>query len=170
MKKTKTIIRKYYSKRQGRMITKTYTYSVGKSSRGKTIIGKNGKITKQGFKNYKNWLKQYKQELIDNGASPSVVRDAMEAAKDEIRDRAIKHQKLTTTGLEGHLEHRNSGDKIRMYFTNFGTDVETEAELSGLDVNDILNENNWSNGILTIDGVAYIFEQTYRYGALRRRG
>lgn len=150
-------------------VSKEYTYEYGKSTKGKVLVNKKGQINKKNFE-------AYKQRLIDEarekGASPAKVRTLQSELEDYVKDRSIHKQRLTTTGFEGHMEYYNNmstgENKIKSYFANFGTDVETEAEILGINPIDILNEANWSNGLLTIGSAVYELQHTYRLGALKR--
>ena len=57
MKKMKTVVRRYFSKKKGVWVEKTYTYTKDYEQR-KVIVTKTGKITKKG--------QQRIDEMLDN--------------------------------------------------------------------------------------------------------
>ncbi len=92
------VTRTYYSKRLGKIVTKTYTYGEGKSRRGLTLVGKDGKITPNSKKNVLKF-----KESIDNNpflsrAEKITLKNKLDAL---IKVRHDSGKKLTTTGFYG---------------------------------------------------------------------
>ena len=137
---------------------KIYTYDAArykythKSTRGLTLVGKNGRIDKKNIQKFKY--------LIDNNNSYTAAEkrylkadlDAMVAQKHKAG------QKLTTTGFLGHLET----DKVSKMFTNAGystTDVAAEYNIPEAE---LLNPNNWIGNQFKFGSAAFTFNFTYQ--------
>lgn len=137
---------------------KIYTYDASrykykhKSTRGFTLVGKDGRIDKKNIQKFK--------DLIDSNSSYSAAEkrylkadlDAMVAQKHKAG------QKLTTTGFMGHLET----NKISKMFANAGystADVAKEYEILEAD---LLDAKNWSGNQFKNGGVILTFNFTYQ--------
>ena len=143
-------VRSWYSKKLGKTITKTYIYE-HKSTRGKTLVGKNGKVNK---KNVDEFIKE-----INNNPELSAVqkRTMVNELRAEIRDRVHNNKKLTTTGFAGQ---RADTDVERMFY-NVGIDPEEIAAEQNIDILDLIDKRNWAGDVFTINGVKYKFSFTY---------
>lgn len=137
---------------------KIYTYDASrykythKSTRGLTLVGKNGRVDKKNIQKFK--------DLIDNNNSYTAAEkrylkadlDAMVAQKHKAG------QKLTTTGFLGHLE----SNKISKMFTNAGYatfDVATEYNIPEAE---LLNPNNWAGNQFKFGAINLTFNFTYQ--------
>lgn len=159
--KQHVVIRRYYSKRAKMWVTKEYSYKYGKSTRGKILVNAKGQINKKNYQAYRDAIDR-NDKLTD--AEKKTLKNTLE---DYVEERARNRQKLSTTGFEGHIEY-GAARKIEGYFTNFGTSAEIEAEINNLDVEDVLNPNNWINGQLQIGSMIFELEHNYRTGILKR--
>lgn len=137
---------------------KVYTYDASrykykhKSTRGLTLVGKNGRINKKNIQKFK--------DLIDNNPSytPAEKRylkadlDALVAQKHK------SGKKLTTTGFLGHLE----SDKVSKMFTNAGYSAAEVAADYGIPEAELLNPNNWVGNQFKFGTIAFTFNFTYQ--------
>lgn len=146
----KTVTRTYNTKKG--VVTKTYTYDIGhKSTRGKTLVGKNGKLNKKNYDNYAN-------EIANSTELTSAEKRAIMADLNAvIKQRKKDGKKLTTSGFEGH---RASSELERM-FSNLGYSAEELADVTGISVSDLTNKDNWSGDTLTAGGKKYKLNWTY---------
>lgn len=148
--KKHTVTRTWTTK-SGITRTKTYTYGVGKSRRGKVLVSKSGTLNKkniQAFKDEINSSKRYtaaeKRALI---ADLNII----------IKQRQKSNRKLTTTGFVGEIEDK----AISRMFANAGYSAEEAAKELGVSEADILDKRNWSGETFTLGPVAYQFKFNY---------
>ena len=151
----KTVTRTYKTKNG--IVTKTYSYDYRnykkKSTRGKTLVSKSGKI------NYKN-IADFKNEIDNSMDLSDTMKRSMKADLDAyVKQRSIDKQKLTVSGFQGHLE----SDKMDRMFANLGASPDEIANEYGFDEYDLVDEANWSNGIYTdpTTGKSYRVNWTY---------
>lgn len=137
---------------------KIYTYDASrykythKSTRGLTLVGKNGRIDKKNIQKFK--------DLIDKNSSYTAAEkrylkadlDAMVAQKHKAG------QKLTTTGFLGHLET----DKVSKMFTNAGYSTADVAAEYNIPEAELLNPNNWIGNQFKFGTTAFTFNFTYQ--------
>ena len=110
------------------------------SKRGKTLVGKNGRITTNSKKNVE-WYKQQIDLREDLSKSEKI---ALKADVDAYVESAHRQgRKLTTNGLEAR--YVESG--IERLLTNAGYTVDEFADEVGVSVGDVMNPGNWSNGL-----------------------
>lgn len=132
--KIKTIIRSYYSKKAGGMVTKTYTYDASryKNTRSKpdVIVYKSGKVNQ---KNYEKFLSSIPKEDI------AARQDFMNIVK----FRSQNKEKLSETYFTATKEK----DKIKRMFINLGYSYQEAAKEINVDQLEILNEENWDKNI-----------------------
>lgn len=161
------VTRTYFSKRLGKIVTKTYTYGEGKSRRGLTLVGKDGKITPNSKKNVLKF-----KESIDN--NPFLTRAEKITLKNKldalIKVRHDSGKKLTTTGFYGWMEE----DKVNRLLVNAGYTAEELADEVGVDVEDILNPDNWKtpdkgNTYFQLGDTIYDIKFNYTSSILVRR-
>lgn len=137
---------------------KIYTYDASrykythKSTRGLTLVGKNGRIDKKNIQKFK--------DLIDNNNSYTAAEKRyLKADLDALV--AQKHkagQKLTTTGFLGHLET----DKVSKMFTNAGYSTADVAAEYNIPEAELLNPNNWVGNQFKFGSAAFTFNFTYQ--------
>lgn len=147
---SRTVTRKYYQKKTGLWITKTYTYA-HPSTKGLTLVNKRGKV------NTKN-VERLKKTIQDNDSfKEEYKRKLLKDLEATIAQRAKDKHKLTSTGFFGKQE----SDSIARFFINAGYSAEEFADEYDLDVEDVLNEENWSSGDLLLGGRIFRFNWTY---------
>lgn len=111
-----------------------------KSKRGRTLVGKNGVISKNSKNNVEKLIKtiQDRDDLSDSEkiTLTSDIRAYVDAYHQS-------HKKLTVNGFFAHYE----SDKINRMLTNAGYTPEELADELGVNVEDILNKENWNKDI-----------------------
>lgn len=156
MRKEKRVVkRRWFSKKQNTWTEKTYVYEHGKSTKGKILVNKQGKINEKNVEKYK--------ETINNNAniSEEAKRELLEMLDQTIDHRKDHIKELTTSGFRSlHIN-----DPITRMFSNAGYSVEEVAEEYGLNVDDLLDEKNWNGSIFM--GM-YQFNFTYTGDIFKR--
>lgn len=147
----KHTVKRTWTTKSGITKTKSYTYGVGKSRRGKVLVSKSGTLNKkniQAFKDEINNSKKYsaaeKRALI---ADLNII----------IKQRQKSNRKLTTTGFVGEIEDK----AISRMFANAGYSAEEAARELGVTEAEILDKRNWSGETFTLGSVAYQFKFNY---------
>lgn len=139
---------------------KIYTYDASKykykhkSTRGFTLVGKNGRIDK-------NNIQKFKDSIDSNPAYTAAEKRYLKADLDAmVAQKHASGQKLTTTGFLGHLET----NKISKMFANAGYSTADVAKEYGLNEADLLDARNWSgNQFKNVStGVILTFNFTYQ--------
>lgn len=123
-----------------------------KSTRGLTLVGKNGRIDKKNIQKFKDTIDANKAYTAAEKRYLKADLDAM------VAQRHKANQKLTTTGFLGHLE----SDKISKMFTNAGYSTAEVAAEYGLSEAELLNPKNWAGNEFTSGGRALTFTFTYQ--------
>ena len=151
----KTVTRKY--KTNSGVVTKTYIYDYKnykkKSTRSKTLVSKSGKINKKN-------VSDFKKKIDDSENLSAAEKRSMKADLDAyVKQRSIDKKKLTVSGFQGHLE----SDKMSRMFANLGASSDEIADEYGFDEGDLLDADNWINGIYTdpTTGKSYRVNWTY---------
>ena len=141
--KKRTVVRKYFSKRRNEWVTKTYEYNAKKAKRSDLIVGKSGKV-------YKDRLKKLRESLDD-------PNDQYEL------DLIIENQlyKKDPRISERTLRSMIADSKIEKAIINTGYTPDELAAEMGIDVADLLDENNWSGSEFTFGGKTWNFEFRY---------
>ena len=156
---TKRIKRTWWSKSQGKYITRVYEYETVKtggrvttksrSRRSKLIVGKNGV--------YQDRL----EELLTATSDPAMRAEI----KAKVREAVRKKEKMTIKSLLSKI----SESKIEKAFINAGyTEKEILDEL-GVPRDVLFNEENWSGSEFSYGGAVYDFVFTYTGSVLVRR-
>lgn len=147
--------RRWFSKKKNTWIEKEYVYNYKKSTRGRILVDKNGRIIKNNIQKLKDQIKAKYDKSVSDYLTSELDRIVEE--KSNIRN----HKELRTTGFWGRLE---DNDVTRM-FSNMGQDLDDIADIYGFDPNDILNEDNWDfkNNTFTdpVTGKVFNFQFTY---------
>ena len=141
--KKRTVVRKYFSKRKNEWVTKTYEYNVKKAKRSDLIVGKSGKV-------YKDRLKK--------------LRDSLDDPNDQYElDLLIENQlyKKDPRISERTLRSMLAGSKIEKAIINTGYTPEELAAEMGIDVMDLLDEDNWDGSTFSFGGDSWDFEFRY---------
>lgn len=137
---------------------KIYTYDASrykykhKSTRGLTLVGKNGRVDKKNIKKFKDLIDNNKSYTASEKRYLKADLDAM------IAQRHKAGEKLTTTGFLGHLE----SNKISKMFTNAGystSDVSAEYKIPEAE---LLNPSNWTGNQFKFGATALTFNFTYQ--------
>ena len=141
--KKRTVVRKYFSKRKNEWVTKTYEYNAKKAKRSDLIVGKSGKV-------YKDRLKKLRDSLSD-------PNDQYEL------DLLIENQlyKKDPRISERTLRSMLAGSKIEKAIINTGYTPEELAAEMGIDVMDLLDEDNWDGSTFSFGGDSWDFEFRY---------
>lgn len=148
--------RTWTNKKTGETITREYTYKTGKSRKGYVLIDSKGYLRKKNIEKYK--------QMIDSNDSYTIAEKRMLKVDldNYISARKGSHRKLTTRGFEGHLQE----NEIERMFANAGMSSSEVAQDMGIEEADILNPDNWQNGLLVINGIKYAFNHNYTGDAL----
>ena len=146
----------------------------GKTNRSRRLVGKNGQYNAQNKKNHDALVREIesrddltlkqKQDLIKdldvyidvhrkNGKTGSVNGFWSKELKITKEDRALMS--------EEELKEARAMLKMEKAFSNMGLDVDELAGELKTTRKDLLDKNNWSGNILTIDGKNYYFRFTY---------
>ena len=149
--KKRTVVRKYFSKRKNEWVTKTYEYNVKKAKRSDLIIGRTGKI-------YKDRLKKLRDSLSD-------PNDQYEL------DLLIENQlyKKDPRISERTLRSMLANSKIEKAIINTGYTPEELAAEMGIDVMDLLDEDNWDGSTFSFGGDSWDFEFRYDGSVMTKR-
>lgn len=137
---------------------KIYTYDAArykythKSTRGLTLVGKNGRIDKKNIQKFK--------DIIDASTEyTSAEKRFLKADLDAIVKQKHKSgSKLTTTGFLGHLE----SNKIAKMFVNAGYSTADVAAEYGVSEADLLDPANWMGNQFRHGSEVLTFQFTYQ--------
>lgn len=149
--KKRTVVRKYFSKRKNEWVTKTYEYNAKKAKRSDLIVGKSGKV-------YKDRLKK--------------LRDSLDDPNDQYElDLLIENQlyKKDPRISERTLRSMLAGSKIEKAIINTGYTPEELAAEMGIDVMDLLDEDNWDGSTFSFGGDSWDFEFRYDGSVMTKR-
>ena len=145
-------ITRTWTTKSGITKTKTYTYAGrGKSRRGLTLVGKNGKINKKNVEKFKDEIRN------DNSLTTAEKQGFIADLNIMTKQRAGEGRKLTTTGFYGEL----SSSRINRLLANAGYSVEEAAMELGINEADILNAANWSGDVFSYGGKNWSVKFTY---------
>lgn len=137
---------------------KIYTYDASKykythkSTRGITLVGKNGRIDKNNIQKFK--------DIIDANTSYSAVEKRyLKARLDaEVKQRHSDSKRLTSAGFLGVLEK----NKIAKMFTNAGYSTADVAAEYGISESELLDKSRWAGDTFTSSsGKVLHFKFTY---------
>lgn len=149
----KRVKRTYYSKKKDEWITKVYNYT-GKSRRGLTLVGKDGRITPNSKKNVEKFIESIKNNISYNEAEKRTLINDLKA---KILSYSENGKKLTTTGFMGMQED----SKVSRYLVNLGYTSSELSDLYEIPEDAILNEDNWSGDTFTYGGLSYLVQFNY---------
>lgn len=111
-----------------------------KSKRGRTLVGKNGVISKNSKKNVDELIRTI-QERTDLSSSEKVTLiNDVHAYVDAYHQ---SNKKLTVNGFFAHYE----SDKINRMLTNAGYTAQELADELGISEEDVLNRANWDKDV-----------------------
>lgn len=132
--------------------TKTYVYKgTGKSRRGLTLVGKNGKINKKNVQKFKDQIK------ADTSLTTAEKQGFIADLNIMTKQRMAEGRKLTTTGFYGELQ----SSKVTRLLANAGYSSEEAAMELGISETDILNTSNWNGDVFSFGGASYLIKFTY---------
>ena len=140
--KQRTVVRKYFSKRKNEWVTKTYHYNRKKAKRSDLIVGKSGKVYKDRLKKLKDSLDEYDQFELD-----LII----------IHQQAKKDARISERTLRSML----ADSKIQKAIINTGYTPDELAAEMGIDVADLLDEDNWDDDIFKLGDRTWNFEFRY---------
>lgn len=140
----------YYRKKTGTWVTYEYTYE-HKSKKGLTLVDKRGRILTKN-------VTTFKESILNNtDFNEPQKRALIDDLNMYIQERHKHKNKLTTTGFMG----TQSNTDITRFLANAGYSVEELASEIGENEDEILNENNWYDNMLHINGRTFKFNWTY---------
>ena len=148
--KKRTVVRKYFSKRKNAWVTKTYEYNAKKAKRSDLIVGKSGKVYKDRLKKLKDSLDEYDQFELD-----LII----------IHQQAKKDARISERTLRSML----ADSKIQKAIINTGYTPDELAAEMGIDVMDLLDEDNWDGSTFTFGGDSWDFEFRYDGSVMTKR-
>lgn len=148
--KKHTVTRTWTTK-SGIKKTKTYTYGVGKSRRGKVLVSKSGKLNKKNIQAFKDEIN--KSTKYTEAEKRSLIADL----NIMLKQRQKSNRRLTTTGFVGELE----SEAVSRMLSNAGYSIEEAATELGVSEADLLDKKNWKDDVFTIGAVAYQFRFNY---------
>ena len=139
--KKKTVVRKYFSKRKNEWVTKIYEYDT--RAKSPLIINKKGKV-------YEDKLKRLRESLTDPNEQAEL-------------DLLIENQlyKKNPRISEKTLRSMLAGSKIEKAIINTGYTPDELAAEMGIDVMDLLDEDNWDGDIFKLGDRTWNFEFRY---------
>lgn len=144
------VTRTWYNKKLGKYITKTYEYN-HPSKKGLTLVDKRGRILTKNVNTFKDSI------LNNTEFNEPQKRALIDDLNMYIQERHKHKNKLTTTGFMG----TQSNTDITRFLANAGYSVEELAGEIGENEDEILNENNWYDNMLHINGRTFKFNWTY---------
>ena len=144
------VTRTWYNKKLGKYVTKTYEYN-HPSKKGLTLVDKRGRILTKNVNTFKDSI------LNNTEFNEPQKRALIDDLNMYIQERHKHKNKLTTTGFMG----TQSNSDITRFLANAGYSVEELASEIGENENDILNETNWYDNMLHINGRTFKFNWTY---------
>lgn len=129
--------RRWYSKKKQIWVEKEYVYEHGKSTKGKILVNKEGKV------NEKN-LKKYIDSINSNTSlSETDKKELTDLLSEIVHNRQYKKKELTTSGFAS-LKINNP---IERMFSNAGYSVDDVVNEYGFDRDELLNEENWKGSV-----------------------
>ena len=137
---------------------KIYTYDASrykythKSTRGLTLVGKNGRIDKKNIQKFK--------DIIDasTGYSDAEKRYLKADLDSLVKQKHKAGDKLTTTGFLGHREK----NQIAKMFANAGYSTADVAAEYGMSEADLLDPDNWTGNQFQFGSKTLTFTFTYQ--------
>lgn len=146
----KTVKRTWFNKKTGQLVTKTYTYE-HKSKRGLTLVDKRGRIMQKNINKFKDTIND--NPNYTEGEKITLISDLNAVVNRKHLDKV----KLTTNGFMGIQQE----EAIPRFFVNAGYSPEEFANEIGEAIEDVLDENNWVDEQLIINGRVFKFNWTY---------
>ena len=139
--KKKTVVRKYFSKRKNEWVTKVYEYDT--RAKSPLIINKKGKV-------YEDKLKRLRNSLSDPNDQAEL-------------DLLIENQlyKKNPRISEKTLRSMLADSKIEKVIINTGYTPDELAAEMGINVMDLLDEDNWDGDIFKLGDRTWNFEFRY---------
>lgn len=139
--KKKTVVRKYFSKRKNEWVTKIYEYDI--RAKSPLIINKKGKV-------YEDKLKRLRNSLSDPNDQAEL-------------DLLIENQlyKKNPRISEKTLRSMLADSKIEKAIINTGYTPDELAAEMGINVMDLLDEDNWDGDIFKLGDRTWNFEFRY---------
>jgi len=108
-----------------------------KSKRGRTLVGKGGRITSNSKKNVDALIQKIKDNQDYSDAEKVTLINELKYTVEYYHQ---QNKKLTTSGFFAKFAE----DKINRFLANAGYSAEELAAEAGVEVEDVLNEANWS--------------------------
>lgn len=154
----KTVKRKYYSKKLGKMVERTYTYEKKYITRGKRRGGRNLNLVDKNGKVHKDRLKEYLSHIEDPADRIKVT--------EEVYNRSFHKRKLTIRGMTSKLTASKKDDREYLFINAGYNTIEEAADEIGVSVDELLSDKNWKGSTFTRkDGQIFVFTFNY-YGSV----
>lgn len=113
-----------------------------KSKRGRTLVGKGGRITANSKSNVDRLIEEIRKSTAPEIDKQTMINDL----RARVQQAHKEGKKLTTNGFFGQMEE----DKVSRMLTNAGYTPEELANEIGVSTKDILNADNWAGDIFML--------------------
>ena len=147
--KKKTVVRKYFSKRKNEWVTKTYEYDTRAHS--PLIISKKGKVYEDKLKRLRNSL----SDPNDQAELDLLIENQLYKKEPRISERTLRSML--------------AGSKIEKAIINTGYTPDELAAEMGIDVMDLLDEDNWDGSTFSFSGDSEDYEFRYDGSVMTKR-
>lgn len=129
-----------------------------KSSRGLVLVSAKGKVNQKNVDKFK--------DIIDSNDSYTLKdKISLKARLDEYvyqRKSEKNGKRLTSSGFLGHIEAtKKDSNRVKRLMANAGYSPEEVAREYDIDIDELLNLDNWSGDTFTYQGRTYLFSFTY---------
>ena len=139
--KKKTVVRKYFSKRKNEWVTKIYEYDT--RAKSPLIINKKGKVYEDKLKKLRNSL----SDLNDQAELDLLIENQLHKKNPRISEKTLRSML--------------AGSKIEKAIINTGYTPDELAAEMGINVMDLLDEDNWDGDIFKLGDRTWNFEFRY---------
>lgn len=163
----KRVVRRYYSKKLGEYVEKTYEYKEYKNVRTPKLFDvKSGHYVLR-EKEWNEFINKIKLDTSMTGAEKITIKNDLERVKNDIlRGKSnYKTQKGRLRRIdESSMLARVSENKTERMALNMGYSTQELADMIGVTEEDILNRKNWEWDTFSLGGNTWIF--TFKYNGL----
>lgn len=163
----KRVVRRYYSKKLGEYVEKTYEYKEYKNVRTPKLFDvKSGHYVLR-EKEWNEFINKIKLDTSMTGAEKITIKNDLERVKNDIlRGKSnYKTQKGRLRRIdESSMLARVSENKTERMALNMGYSTQELADMIGVTEEDILNRKNWEGDTFSLGGNIWIF--TFKYNGL----
>lgn len=163
----KTVKRRYYSKKLGEYVEKTYEYKEYKKVRTSKLFDVKGGHYVLREKEWNEFINKIKLDTSMTGAEKITVKNDLERVKNDILKGKSNYRTLRGRLRridESSMLARISEDKTQRMALNMGYSTQELADMIGVEEEDILNRKNWEGDTFSLDGNTWLF--TFKYNGL----